>query len=474
MPPVIDRGIGVVLIFTAFAVLAREWVGSSIAAVAAALGVLGFLVLAAPRARRSRQAFVAVGIVLAGITVATRPDRIDLLIAALGTGAFIAAFFIALASLRNPASSSKAIERCGEYLASQPPGKRYLALTGGGHLFALILSYGAISLLGGLTESITAKEPDVELRDIRNRRMLLAIQRGFVASLTWSPLAFAMAISTSLVPGSSWGGAAIFAIVNAVLVTFVGWVLDTLYKPKLSHPVPARRDPIGSFRDIKPLALLLFLLFVGVAILEFLSGLRIIAVVMLLVPVISISWVALQSRGEAERSAGEAGHSGTLSRTLFRLNTLATGDIPSYQGELVLLVMAGVIGSLGGALLQPLISGQSVTIAALPAWLILASLVWIIPLLGQAGMNPILAVSLLAPLLPSAAAMGVSPNAVVVAITAGWALAGASSPFTATTLLIGRLGHTSALRVGIVWNGAFTVLAALALSISVTLASKLI
>ena len=63
-------------------------------------------------------------------------------------------------------------------------------------------------------------------------------------------------------------------------------------------------------------------------------------------------------------------------------------------------------------------------------------------------MNPILSVSLLAPLIPSAGSMGISPNSIVVALTAGWALAGASSPFTATTLLVGRLGHTTALRVG--------------------------
>ena len=192
----IDRVIGTVLIVTAIAVILREWVGSETASLVASAGLIAFLALAAPRAHWSRQGFIAVGLALVAAVIANRPDWREILARGLEQGAFIAAFFIALASLRNPASASPAIERCGQYLASQPPGKRYLSLTMGGHLFSLILNYGSISLLGGLTESIASREANAEVREIRNRRMLLAIQRGFVASLAWSPLAFAMAIST--------------------------------------------------------------------------------------------------------------------------------------------------------------------------------------------------------------------------------------------------------------------------------------
>ncbi|NDV87870.1 hypothetical protein GTW51_14275 [Aurantimonas aggregata] len=433
--------------------------GSETASLVASAGLVAFLVLATPRAHWSRQGFVAVGLILVAAVVALRPDWQAVSLRGLEQGAFIAAFFIALASLRNPASASPAIERCGQYLASQPPGKRYLSLTMGGHLFALILSYGSISLLGGLTESIASREANAELREIRNRRMLLAIQRGFVASLTWSPLAFAMAISTSVVPGATWSGAAPIAIVNAVLITFVGWALDTIFKPKLTQPAPARR-PMGSWRDLRPLLMLLLLLFAGVLILEVMTGLRVIAVVMLLVPVIAVAWILIQTHAEPA-ATGQ------------RLARIAFVDVPSYHSELVLLVMAGIIGTVGGALLEPIFAGQSLGLSTLPAWAILVMLVWLIPLLGQLGMNPILSVSLLAPLLPDPAAMGVSANVVVVALTAGWALAGATSPFTATTLLVGRLGHTSAWRVGVVWNRSFTLVAGLALSASVAVAALL-
>lgn len=136
-----------------------------------------------------------------------------------------------------------------------------------------------------------------------------------------------------------------------------------------------------------------------------------------------------------------------------------------YHGELTLLMMAGYIGTVGAPILTPLLLASGLDPLGLPVWAILLCIIWIIPALGQLGMNPILAVTLLAPMVPSAAAMGLSPAAIIVAITAGWALSGASSPFTATTLLIGSFANISAARVGLVWNGAFTLTAGAVMSL---------
>jgi len=87
-------------------------------------------------------------------------------------------------------------------------------------------------------------------------------------------------------------------------------------------------------------------------------------------------------------------------------------------------------------------------------------------------MNPILSVSLIAPLLPTPSELGVSPAAIIVALTAGWALGGASSPFTATTLLVGAFGRVSAHWVGLKWNGLFTILGGLILCIWVAIVAQ--
>ncbi|EAU41077.1 hypothetical protein FP2506_12459 [Fulvimarina pelagi HTCC2506] len=420
----------------------------------AAFGVAVFLALAWPSATWSRRMFVVIGLALTTIAVATRTEWSALLLAALGQGAFIATFFVALATLRTPAAISPSIIRCGEYLASQPPGKRYLALTSGGHLFALVLNYGAIQLLGGLTESIAGREPNEELREIRNKRMLLAVQRGFCASLLWSPLAFAMAITTSIIPEASWSSAAGLAIMNALIFSGIGWTLDTIVKPKLSGPRPAPAKSRGSIRDLKPLLLLLFLIFFGVGLLELATGFRVVTVVMLFIPIVAFGWLVIEAQKEAEPAK-------TIRSYLYNF---ALTEIPSYRSEVVLLIMAGFIGSLGAALAVPVLQRSGLDLSTLPTWVIIAAPVWLIPLFGQFGMNPILSVSLFAPILPAPDAIGVAPEAVVCAITAGWALAGATSPFTATTMLIGRLGHTTAFRVGTYWNRTFFLVAATALT----------
>lgn len=132
---------GALLSITAF-VIASEWTNVPVFDALAALTVPVFLIAAVPRSSTSRLLFVAVGLALAVIAISTRADWQAMTFAALRSAAFIAAFFTALTFLRHASVTSPAIRRCGLYLADQPPGRRYAALTTGGHLFALILNYG--------------------------------------------------------------------------------------------------------------------------------------------------------------------------------------------------------------------------------------------------------------------------------------------------------------------------------------------
>jgi len=460
----IDRLSGLLLFATAILVFLAEATGGHAFSLAAGAAVVLYVALVTPVVRWSRQVFVATGVALVAAAALTRPDWPALAARGLASASFVAAFFIAVGWLRNAAGTSAVIERSGRFLAEQPPGRRYLALTLGGQLFGLVLLYGAISLLGSLAESSARREANAEIRAIRTRRMLLAVQRGFVATLCWSPLTFSMAVSTSIVPGSSWTGAVAMCAVSGLIVAVLGWGLDTIFKPRLSGPRPPQRPPEGSWWELWPLLHLLALLMGGVGALQAATGLRAVYVVMVFVPALSLAWIALQWRGER---GGPLAHAGR------RAVGYVITDLAGYRSEIVLLVMAGFIGTLGSGLLAPLVAGAGIDLAAIPAWALLVGLVWLVPITGQLGMNPILSVSLLAPLLPHAADLGVSPNAIILAITAGWALSGASSPFTATTLLVGALGRVSALHVGWKWNGAYTLLGGLLLSLWVAVASRL-
>lgn len=449
---ILDRVAALLLITLTALFAVKEWGGWVPPFMLEGITLL-VLALLSLRVQIARKVFVLTGMALALWLALAGQDWITISLEGLEKAAFIAAFFTALSTLRHTAETSPALRRIGEFLAAQPPGRRYAALTMGGHLFALLINYGSLSLLGSLATHAATSEADAVIRKHRTRRMLLAIQRGFISSLTWSPLAFAMAITVAVIPGATWAGAVQPGLVSAAIIMLSGWAMDTAFKPKIASRPP--RQPVeGSWSVLMPLFFLLALLAVTISTIYALMGLRVVGIVMVVVPVIAVLWAFVQRVGlglHASLGARAGRYVGT--------------ELPGYRGELVLLMMAGFIGTVGAPVLQPLIASLGLDLAALPAAFVLAAFVWLVPLLGQIGMNPILGVTLIAPLIPTAAALGVTPDALVVAIASGWALSGATSPFTATTLLIGAFGNVSASHVGLRWNGAYFLVTASLLTV---------
>lgn len=450
------RPTGLLLIVTTALLIGAHWGHSEPLQLAASGAALLCLALLTPQVSWARRLFVAVAVGLTCWAVLTLHDWPAHVLRALASVAFITAFFVALTSLRSAAAGSAAIVRCGLYLANQAPSRRYLALTLGGHLFALVLNYGAISLFGSLVERSVQSEPNALVRGIRTRRMLLAIQRGFVTTLVWSPLTFSLVMSISVVPGSRWQDTVPYCVVASVLLGVAGWALDTLFRPRNVAPQPRQPNLPGAWKSLLPLLGLLVLLIGLVGSLQAATGLRTVDVVMFVVPVISIAWISRQMPPSSPSPEFPTGLRG-------RLATFVQRELPAYAPELVLLMCAGYIGALGSALLAPLIRSLWSASGAVDPH-VLIGVLWLVPLAGQLGMNPILSVTLIGPLLPEPAQMGVPPSLVVLALVSGWALTGASSPFTATTMLIGRFGGVSAHRAGLVWNGPYTLVSGLALS----------
>lgn len=447
---------GVFPVATMLATIVYEYSLSPWAAGAAGVAALSGVAIFALTDRSAPVVFVFVGLAMVAAARVLHPGAGAAIWTAVQRGSFVIALYTALTSIRIAASGSPQILDCGRFLASQPPGRRYLALTAGGHLFGLILLYGSIGLLGGLAAESTAREPDRELGRARLRRMLVAINRGFAATLCWSPLGFSMAITTALVPGAAWAGVVLPCLVNAAMMILIGWAMDTLFKPRLGRPVPQRAAPSGGWlRHMRPLILLLAAVIAGVVLLHLATGVDVIGAVMSFVPAIALAWVWLQGGASA---GGRRGHLGR------RISSFVTRELPAYGSQIVLLFMAAFIGSLGAALLVPLMPGLGLDLSALPAPLILVALVWLVPLTGQLGMNPILSVSLILPLLPAPETLGIHPAALVAAVTGGWAISGVTSPYTASVLLVGSHGNVPARRAGLGWNGPYALAVGCAIS----------
>lgn len=131
---------------------------------------------------------------------------------------------------------------------------------------------------------------------------------------------------------------------------------------------------------------------------------------MVIAPVIALVWIVIQKRAQASLRLGSA-----------RVGDCVTEELPGYRDELTLLMMVGYIGTVGSGLLGPLMQRAGLDLSVLPPWLILVAFVWLIALAGQFGTNPISAVMLIAPLIPGAESLGVTPTAIAVALAAGWA-----------------------------------------------------
>lgn len=466
-PGFLNRIGGLAMIAALAVAILHEFAGAQALGIAA--GGFTALAMAAfwPGLAWARRSFVLIGLALLGASAALQDDWLATALVALEKAGFIAAFFTAMTGMRAAAMGSEAILECGRFLSRQPPGRRYLALTLGGHLFGLVLMYGALALLGALATEAADREPNPEIRRHRTRRMLVAIQRGFISTLPWSPLAFASAITLTLVPGADWAQALPFTLASALVLAGIGWAMDTVFKPRLSAPPPPRGRPEGAWlRRLRPLLLLLALLLAVVSLVQALTGVRIVGVVMTIVPLVALAWTALQ--------AGGVGGRARLAHVGRRAADFARVDLPHQRSEVVLLVMAAFIGTMGGHLAAPAFAASGIDLSRLPAPLLLVGLFWLIPLTGQIGMNPILSVALIAPLLPAPGEMGVSPALVVATITSGWALSGATSPFTASTLLLGVYGKVPASLVGRVWNGPYALVCGTILSLGIVLLSVVI
>ena len=196
---------------------------------AAGMAMLLFLLLEFRNQRRYAQVLFVALVAIGMLGVARAADPMALFLAGWRRGASYGAFFFALTTLRDAAETSPLVRRCGRHLVAQPPGRRYAALTGGGHLFGIILSYGAIELLAAMVmraNTLEAAGGSPEVRALRSRRMLMAIYRGFCVMNCWNPINLMTAVVSTAVPAAPMRLLLPIAFVVSIGMAALGWLED--------------------------------------------------------------------------------------------------------------------------------------------------------------------------------------------------------------------------------------------------------
>ncbi|MBB4285180.1 hypothetical protein [Roseospira goensis] len=451
-----DRLAGGLIVVVWAGVLVQALAGTSAPGPVAVtlVALAAYLLTQAGCLSRTAWAHLSVGAAVALTTVVLLDDPGPTLVTGLGRAAFLAALFAALGTLREAARASPMVHETGRMLTQQPPGRRYVAITAGGTLFGAILNFGAIGLLGGMIQdanTVQAARGEARIRAIRERRMMLALLRGFSVLMFWCPLTVAYAIVGETLAGAHWTGLMTLGLGMAVIVMAIGWTLD-----RLTMPRPRAVGPRAPFRwrRLGPLLGLLLLVFGPAVAVEQLTAGRLIHGVILVVPVLATAWLTL--------ARGPAGAARRLGRYL------ATA-VPNQRAEIAVLgnaafmgaAIAGVLPAVG--LHDPF---AGLTGLGMPTVLVPAVVPWLVVAAGQAGANPLLTVTVLVALIGDPAALGVSPTVLGLGLVMGWGLTVGSSPATAATMMIGRMTDRSAAAVGRGWNGGHTLVSLTAVSLA--------
>jgi hypothetical protein len=388
----------------------------------------------------------AAGKALAGLalgrlaTTAWAADPGALIVAGLGRAAFMCAFLVALGSLAAAAEGSHLVKSCGRHLLAQPPARRFVAFWMGGHLFGAIISLGALNLFGAMVQEASAGPAER-----RARRAMMALLRGFTASIAWSPLSVSFAIVVTSLPGVFWPGIIAAGLGMAVLFCLLGWVADRSLAGGDDKAAPAAAE--GWSVMLFPVGLigLIFIIAWG---LETLAGASLIGGVMTAAPLVTLAWLGLQGR---RRERGCTGHLAVRGMRYLGHN------LPALRMEMSILSTAGFAGAVVGHFLAPETVAAALAWLGAPAALVPALVMAVVIGGGLVGVNALITVMILGGALPHPEAFGVSPVVLGTAFLAAWTLTVGSSPVAMSTLVTGAFTGQSGARVGLVWNGPYTL-----------------
>lgn len=370
---------------------------------------------------------------------------------ALGQGAYFAGFILLLMLLREAAVTSQSVLEVGHWLTHQRPGRRFVATWTGGQLAGILMNFGAVSLLAPLVQRGVRSEPivtegDERLAQIRERRALSALIRGFAPVITWAPTTLTQVIILGSVPGLDPKLAIAYGLGLGGVMLVVGWAEDRLRwgKPRVLA------DTAGPFPRRAGLDLLaVYMLLIGGAFgVQTLAGASLPEALMTVAPIMLVGWVLRQKTGD-------------LGATRLRLSEIAATSIPRLAKDAYLLGAAGFIG-ICAARLAPIELFASWTESAhLAPWMIVALIPVVITLAGQIALSPMMMVVFLAAVLSALPELPAAPEHIAVSLAAGWMLSLTASPNATGALLVAGATGRPATEITWKWNGIYS-LAALA------------
>jgi hypothetical protein len=391
---------------------------------------------------------------------ATRPGAIEILGAGASRMVYLPAFVALLGLLRAAASASAMIAIAGRHLVNQPPSRRYIALSFGGHFFGILLNIGGLALLVEMVRDANTLEAaggDPLIVAWRERRMTVAVLRGFAAIAFWSPLGVSFNLLLVSVPGLTWGQAGPIGIGCAVAFIGLGWVFDQFQRPKGLRARPIEKVPGGARAVAAVIAHVAAVSALTLAV-EYVLKLSFQTALLLAVPAYAFFWAV------ALRIARSDPHPVRSSAAIMIDRGIAA--FPAYANEIAVFAASGFLGAALVALV-PREALQAFFLSfAVPPGILAGLLCVTVAAMGFLGLNPMIGATILASAVSSAEIPGLSNIAIVLAIASGWACTVVASPMNSALVMTSGLVGRRPWKLAVEWNGLFA-LAALCIAVTV-------
>ena len=374
---------------------------------------------------------------------------------ALNRAAWFATFLAALSFLRIAAETSPLVRRCGAVLISQPPGKRYAAISGGAFVIGMLLNMAVLNLLGVMirrSNTLDAAGGHQAVREARARRMYSAMIRGFATTPLGSPLTLTLALILSIIPDLRWWTVLPWGIVTMLMLLALGWLLDRATAPRHLAGLVARPQPVaGGPRTIGALLALVGAVFAAAVAVELVLDIALPLAILLTAPPAAFVWMLIQRR--------RLGAARAVLISAARLRRGAPEQFDGMRAEVAILGAAALMGTLIARAVPPDWFATALGMAGLHGPAVAVLVLVLMAALPQLGLNPVLIATILLSALANAESFGLAPELLALATMCGWTLAVGSGPVTSTILIVSRLAGVSTREAGWGWNGHFTALA---------------
>ncbi|MFO1115881.1 MAG: hypothetical protein U1E28_09375 [Beijerinckiaceae bacterium] len=439
-------------------VIVHEYLGWRAAGYVAAPSLIAYIALEWPRLRANARIllFVCAGLgLVAALRSGARPV-VDGMVKA----CFYPAFLAALGSLRDAAASSAMIDRGGRYLVNQPPGRRYLALTLGGHIFGILLNMGGLALIASMLKQVNTLESaggDARRLAIREQRITLAVLRGFSTMPMWSPLSITMALLFSLTPQAHWGEYVPYGLGLTIIYLGLGWLFDTLQFPRATTKMTIS-DPYGWVSIVVMLAQVGVMTAIALT-LEKKTGIGFITHLLVVVPLFALGWLVVQNA-----SLGFVRAFAAASRQIAQRSALG---FPTYANEVALFATSGFLGAMLSLLVPPETLPKFLASLHLSVDALTVVIVLVVGALGFVGVNPMITLTLILGSLASSPIEGLSPLKLVITAAGAWTLSLGLSPLNGSMVLLANVMGVPSETIALKWNGVFAVLTLAAFCVAI-------